>query len=347
MRASGGAMAAAVTNGGGFGFLAAGYDSEEKFSGEINAARAALTQPHKILPIGIGFLAWQLESHLAKREKEPKLPGPLDLLRLALESRVRAVWFAFGEHVGQWVEHVRKYDADKGDGHKTIVFVQIFSSADARIAMTDWNADVIVAQGREISPYYRLQFLIVSVAGNESGGHGYGAAPTLFTLLSSIIALSKEDGPPILGAGGLANGAHVASLLTLGADGAVLGTRFLLTPESLYTDAQRKALLSATDSSTKRTMSFDTARGTLGWPRGVDGRALYNATIEDFDKGVGIEEVKAKFLAGVAQGDPDRMLVWAGTGVGLMSEIKPAKDVVEEIHRDIIERLRISSRLVI
>ena len=163
------------------------------------------------------------------------------------------------------------------------------------------------------------------MAGNESGGHGYGAAPTLFTLLSSIIASSKEDGPPILGAGGLANGAHVASLLTLGADGAVLGTRFLLTPESLYTDAQRQALLSATDSSTRRTMAFDIARGTLGWPKGVDGRGLYNATVEDLDKGAGIEEVKAKFLAGVAQGDPDRMLVWAGTGVGLMSEIKPAK----------------------
>ena len=130
-----------------------GYDSEEKFAGEINAARAALTQPHKILPIGIGFLAWQLESHMANREKEPKSPGPLDLLRLALESRVRAVWFAFGENVGQWVEHVRKYDADKGDGHKTTVFVQIFSSADARTAMSDWNADVIVAQGRKISPF--------------------------------------------------------------------------------------------------------------------------------------------------------------------------------------------------
>jgi len=149
-----------------------------------------------------------------------------------------------------------------------------------------------------------------------------------------------------LAAGGLANGAHVASFLTLGADGAVLGTRFLLTPESLYTDAQRQALLAASTTSTTRTMAFDIARGTLGWPKGVDGRGLYNATVEDMDNGVSLEEVKTKFAAGVAKGDASRMLVWAGTGVGLMSEIKPAKEVVEELHRDIVGRLMASSHLI-
>jgi len=167
------------------------------------------------------------------------------------------------------------------------------------------------------------------------------------SLVSSIIASASDDSPPILAAGGLANGAQVASFLTLGADGAVLGTRFLLTPESLYTDAQRQALLSATDSSTARTMAFDRVRGTLSWPKGVDGRALYNATVKDLDNGVDISEVKAKFSKGVTEGDPDRILVWAGTGVGLMSEIKPASDVVREIHQDIIKRLNTVSTSIV
>lgn len=158
-------------------------------------------------------------------------------------------------------------------------------------------------------------------------------------LVSSIISSTNDGAPPILAAGGLANGAHVASFLTLGADGAVLGTRFLLTPESLYTDAQRQALLSATDSSTARTMAFDRARGTLGWPKGVDGRGLYNATVKDVDNGVDMVEVQAKFSKGVAEGDPNRMLVWAGTGVGLMSEIKPAKVRFEISTRSLYSRL--------
>jgi nitronate monooxygenase len=141
----------------------------------------------------------------------------------------------------------------------------------------------------------------------------------------SIIANSPTNGPPLLAAGGLSHGAHVASLLTLGAAGAVLGTRFLLTPESHYTDAQKQALLAANSSSTVRTLAFDRARGTLEWPSGIDGRALFNDTVKDDDNGVSIEEVRSKFKAGVAKGDAQRMLVWAGTGVGLMTDIKGAK----------------------
>jgi nitronate monooxygenase len=143
--------------------------------------------------------------------------------------------------------------------------------------------------------------------------------------VSSIIANSPTDGPPLLAAGGLSHGAHIASFLTLGAAGAALGTRFILTPESLYTDAQKQALIAANDSSTVRTLAFDRARGTLSWPSGVDGRALFNDTVKDDNQGISIVEIKRKFTAGVANDDAHRMLVWAGTGVGLMGEIKDAK----------------------
>ena len=134
-----------------------------------------------------------------------------------------------------------------------------------------------------------------------------------------------KDGPPVLAAGGLATGSQVAYFLALGAAGAVLGTRFLMTPESLYSDAQKKVLVAAKSDMTVRTMAFDLARGTLDWPAGVDGRAIYNDTVRDVDDGVDIEIVKEKFQAGVRDGNPDRMLVWSGMGVGLVSEIKDAE----------------------
>lgn len=79
-----------------------------------------------------------------------------------------------------------------------------------------------------------------------------------------------------MAAGGLATGVQIAALLTLGASGAALGTRFLLCPESLYTDRQRQALVDAESSQSVRTMAFDLARNTLSWPKGVDGRGLRN-----------------------------------------------------------------------
>ena len=177
-----------------------------------------------------------------------------------------------------------------------------------------------------VVPLYWPHLIIFPLTlGNESGGHGHGSAPPLLTLIPSILHCLRDGAPPLLAAGGLNNGCHVASVLALGAAGAVLGTRFLATSESLYTDAQKRALVAAKSESTIRTMAFDRARGTQEWPAGVDGRALYNNTVKDLDEGADIDVVREKFKKGVSEGDPDRMLVWAGTGVGLISDIKDAR----------------------
>jgi nitronate monooxygenase len=156
------------------------------------------------------------------------------------------------------------------------------------------------------------------LSGIESGGHGHSGAPPLLSLIPAILSVLPNGSPPLIAAGGLSQGAHVASVLTLGASGAVLGTRFLLTPESLYSDRQKRALIDA--SATTRTIAFDHVRGTLGWPHGVDGRGLPNKTVEEFEKGVTLDELKRKY----SPDDPDRMVVWAGTGVASMSVIKSA-----------------------
>ena len=158
-----------------------------------------------------------------------------------------------------------------------------------------------------------------------------------------ISAISSENTPPIVAAGGVATGAQIASLLTLGASGVALGTRFLLSPESLYSDIQRHALISADSSLSVRTLAFDHVRDTLGWPKGIDGRALRNgifisvpsnldlidnippiATVDDYEKGEDLALLKQKYAEGVKGGDTDRILVWAGSGVGLMNQVKPA-----------------------
>lgn len=140
----------------------------------------------------------------------------------------------------------------------------------------------------------------------------------------------------------------MAELLALGAAGAVLGTRFLMTPESLYTDAQKQALAAAKSTASVRTMAFDQARGTLGWPSGVDGRGLRNgqsccscqwsldgayvvllslcaATVDDYERGEDINILRSKFQEAVRNNDMNRAIVWAGTGVGLIKDVKPAK----------------------
>ncbi|KZT27775.1 NPD-domain-containing protein [Neolentinus lepideus HHB14362 ss-1] len=267
-------------------------------------------------PIGVGFIAWILEKGT---------PSSTDLLDVALENRVKAIWLAFGNSLGKWVSYIRDYDQRRADGHKTLIFAQLSSVEEALVAVNDWKVDILVAQGI------------------ESGGHGRASAPPLLTLISSLLEVVPQNGPLIVAAGGLANGGHVAACLTLGASGVAMGTRFLLTPESLYTDAQRMALIAAGTDSTVRSFVFDRARGTLGWPTGIDGRALMNQTVRDVEAGVPIEDVQRAFRQGVEDGDPSRMLIWAGTGVSLMNQIKGATDVVAELHQEVVDHLERAS----
>lgn len=197
------------------------------------------------------------------------------------------------------------------------------------MAINDWKVDVIVIQG------------------NEGGGHGVSTSLPIMILLPLVLAaISSENSPPILAAGGVATGAQIASLLTLGASGVALGTRFLLCPESLYSDIQRRVLISADSSLSVRTMAFDHVRDTLGWPKGVDGRALRNATVDDYEKGEDIDILKQKYVESVQRGDSDRILVWAGSGVGLMHQIKPARDILVELHEECVQSLKDISILI-
>ncbi|KAF9561483.1 2-nitropropane dioxygenase [Agrocybe pediades] len=322
--ASGGALAAQVTLGGGFGFLSAGYDSVDKLKHEINVARDLLRKDgdlSTVLPIGVGFLVWQLEKSPEAGEQ---------LLLTALENHVQAIWLSFGADLGRWINFIREHDprADSSDAVK--IFVQTSIVEEAVSAIQSWKVDVIVAQG------------------NEAGGHGLGKSLPIINLLPLLDSVvSKLNGPPLLAAGGISSGAQIASLLTLGASAVVLGTRFLLSPESQYSNVQRQALLEAESSQSVRTMAFDYARNTLGWPQGIDGRGLRNATVDDYERGEEIRTIQEKYVNGVKAGDKDRIVIWAGSGVGQMKEIMSAKKIVETLHAECVQSLRNASQLVL
>jgi nitronate monooxygenase len=118
----------------------AGYEGPERLTAELSLARSSLQlSPSSPLPIGVGYLGWQLE----------KKDSPvIELLQLALENRVKAVWFSFGSQLGRWVQFVRDYDQkNRGKSEKTIIFAQISSVQDALIAVNEWKIDVLVVQG--------------------------------------------------------------------------------------------------------------------------------------------------------------------------------------------------------
>lgn len=268
------------------------------------------------LPTGVGLIGWILDR--TEVSDDPRIPMVLDEMPVV-------IWLAFGDNLGQYVSQVRTYDEKRA--HKTLVFVIVNSVAEAKRAAIDWKVDAIVVQGMlymRIPLYLLITFLLLT--GMEAGGHGSSASPPLFTFIQAVL-MALPNGPPILAAGGVSTGAQIASLLTLGAAGVVLGTRFLFTRECMYSDEMKAILVDAGLYSTARNSVFDEVNGTpprTTWPEGIDGRAVANKIITDYESGLSMEERLVKFQSGQKDGDKERLLIWAGIGSGLVNEIKGA-----------------------
>jgi NAD(P)H-dependent flavin oxidoreductase YrpB (nitropropane dioxygenase family) len=157
-------------------------------------------------------------------------------------------------------------------------------------------------------------------------GHGSASSPPVLNLVPQILsALPPIGAPPVLAAGGLSNGAHLAAFLTLGAAGAVVGTRFLFAQESIYSDVQKRAIIAAKSGSSVRSYVFDELRNTTGWPAGTDGRALAMPAVAAVESGADIAQIKEEVAEGAKRGDPSSVIAWAGTGVGQPNRLQPAK----------------------
>jgi NAD(P)H-dependent flavin oxidoreductase YrpB (nitropropane dioxygenase family) len=113
--------------------LASGDDTVENLKNEVETFKE-IVKPSKgqQVPVGVGFLAWYLDA------------GHKDLLVCALDLKVKAVYFAFSDHMSRWVHFVRGYD--HATGRHTIIFI-VVDSADQAATAAALGADVVVAQG--------------------------------------------------------------------------------------------------------------------------------------------------------------------------------------------------------
>ena len=169
--------------------------------------------------------------------------------------------------------------------------------------------------------------------GSEAGGH---VGPTaLSEILPAVVRVA--GGRPVLAAGGIVDGPDVAAALSLGADGAWIGTRFLATPEAPAHPAHKQAIVDAQPGATVRTPIWDLIWGRP-WP-GVEVRAIRNSIGDRWSgREEEIEARRDEIKEGIARaerdGDADEMDLLAGEGTGRIRSIEPAADLVRTIAAD-------------
>ena len=227
-----------------------------------------------------------------------------ELLDLALDHRPAAIMLSFGDP-RPFIGKIRRAGA--------LLICQVQTVADAR-AVADLGADIVVAQG------------------TEAGGHGAGRST--LPLVPAVADLLAETGSPavLVAAGGIADGRGLAAALTLGAEGALIGTRFYAARESLGREGAVARILRGSGDDTLRTSIFDIVRG-YDWPAPFTGRAIANALTTRWQGQeaaliqAGAAERQA-YAEAVAAGDFDRAVTFAGEGIDLIRDVAPAADLV-------------------
>jgi len=225
-----------------------------------------------------------------------------ELLTTALAARPALLCVSFGE-TWDWVARAHEV------GVITATQVSDLASAERAVAA---GIDVVIARGA------------------EGGGHGQplvGTLPLLTELLDAVDV-------PILAGGGIASARGLAAVLAAGASAAWLGTAFCACPESLLSGKAREVMLAARDTDTVNTRVFDIAQG-YPWPSQLPERVLRNSFSDRWDgaeTALSVDPGAAAELA-TAIADEDYTLapINAGQGVGELTEIRSAADVIEKL----------------
>jgi NAD(P)H-dependent flavin oxidoreductase YrpB (nitropropane dioxygenase family) len=179
---------------------------------------------------------------------------------------------------------------------------------------------------------------IIIAQGTEGGGHvGWMASMPLIPMIVDAVAPN-----PVLAAGGFADGRGLVAALSLGADGILLGTRFLATVESPLHPNFKQAIVDSDGHDTQLSEIPDIAAGQV-WP-GAMTRSRRNRFIERWagrewalrrDRTEAIE----KLAAARKSGDVDEGPLSMGQDAGLIRDIPPAGELVTRIAREAEEIL--------
>jgi nitronate monooxygenase len=312
------ALAAAVAEAGGLGFLAAGYKTVEAVRADVEELRTLTSRPFGVNLFAppseeaddVGAFAERLEAEADRygapvgepRHDDDGWEGKLALMA---ELEVPVVSFTFGCPSPAVLSSLGE------------TWVTVTTAAEARAAAAA-GADALVVQGVEAGGH-RATF--------DDGSPGEVGLLALLQMVGAAVDL------PLVATGGIASGRGVAAVLAAGAAAAALGTAFMLCDEAATAPAHRSAITEEGDTALTRAFTGRTARGVVNrWMREHEADAP--SAYPD------VHHLTAKIRAAArSQGDRDGFHLWAGQAHSL-ARTGPAGELVRELAAETREALR-------
>lgn len=285
-------LAAAVSNAGGLGIIAAGNAPAEIVEKEIIKTKELTNKP---FGVNVMLLSPYVE----------------DVMEVIYRHKVPVVTTGAG-NPGKYIKNLKEI------GTKIMPVVPSVALAKRMEAL---GVDAVIVEG------------------TEAGGH-IGELTT-FTIVPQVVDAVKI---PVIAAGGIADGRGLIAALVLGAKGVQMGTKFICTHECEVHENYKDMLIKAKDRD-----AVVTARST-GYPV----RVLRNKFTKEYTKmekeGATLEELEKMGVGRLklaVDGDVDNGSVMAGQIAAMVKEIKPCKEIIDNIVRDAdmeLKRLRAMNR---
>ena len=225
-------------------------------------------------------------------------PNIEEIMQIIVEEDVKIVFTSAG-NPSAWAQWLKNHG---------ITVVHVVSSVKFALKAEACGVDAIVAEGF------------------EAGGHNGREETTTFTLIPMVC---KAVSIPVIAAGGIATGRGMLSAITLGAQGVQIGSRFVTSIESSAHQAFKAEVLKAKDGATQLTLKELTPVRLLKNKFYQDVVRLYQShpTQEDLKKLLG----RARAKKGMFEGDLEEGELEIGQIAGLIDDILPVKEIIEQI----------------
>lgn len=324
-------------NAGALGSLAAAYLPPTQIQAAIDEVRAKTTRPFAInlftpMP-SLSLRDSQIRSAIEATKKyrselgltEPKVAEPFhpdfdQQFEVVLKNKPQVFSFVFGLLDRAYLNECRKLG---------IFTMGTATTLEEGLLLEESGVDAVVAQGFEAGGHH-------GIFDSEIEHPGMG----VLALTQSLVAKLRI---PVIAAGGIMDGKGIAAALALGAQGAQMGTAFLLCKEAGTSQPYRKALSQKGIKSTRITRAFSGR-----WARGLENRFM----IEMKDKAQAILPFPAQNAftrdlrnQSAKNGSSDFLSLWAGEGVDLIRSDQSAAQIIDSLKSETQEALTALGKL--
>lgn len=225
-------------------------------------------------------------------------PNIKEIMDIIVEEGVKIVFTSAG-NPKTWTTWLKE---------KGITVVHVVSNVKFALKAEAAGVDAIVAEGF------------------EAGGHNGREETTTLTLIPMV---KEQIKVPLIAAGGIATGRGMLATMILGADAVQVGSRFVASEESSAHQSFKEVVVNAKDGATQLTLK------ELAPVRLIKNK-FFNDVQELYKKAPSVEEIKellgrARAKRGMFEGDLEEGELEIGQIAGLIHEIKPAAQIVEEM----------------